>query len=1539
MATEIASLLVTAEAQTGDAERGLDRLNQKYDKTVENLKSGQSRVSSFGDANRKAAGDVDTHAQKVDKLRGSMQSLAGEIRNAGLALTAGITVPLTAASAAATKFAGDLESKVSLIRTIRPDFDTSAVFKSLSLLQTRIPQTSDQLGEAAYNIVSSLDDIGEAATLNLTEKFGKGASAARVEALDFGTAILGVLNAYGMKVSDVDHIQDLFFQTVNKGIITGGELSRELAGVSKAAQNAGVDVETLFALIVGATKEAGPAAENMTQLSQVLNQFTSKDAQKGLKELGIETHDAAGNFRPFISILEEVKKKYDTLSQVDKSKLVQGLFPDIRSQKGFATLLRQLDDVKGAKDDPTKGGSTERAFETVSKTFNFQFEIFKNTFRHTLETLGSELLPILTPLVQTIGKFLVNAVHAASEAWKNLSPGVKTAIVAFLGFIASLGPVLTIVGTVAAGVLGLAGSIASLVTAAGAVGGIAALAEILVPVGLVIAGLAVTITEWAAVAVATVVAVKTAWSANFLGIRDLTFRAWNAIKDFLIQLWEELRAAYALIWPQLQTLTRTVLGAIQGFWTAHGEKIVAIIRFAWDVVTTTIRTAVRIISSVVTGVLAIINGDWQTAWDMAVRIADAFLGAFAAIMLKTEQAVHNLVVFLIVKAVQFIEAGKQWAVNLITGFVIEMITNGPRRMVAAVVVAAVSLTSPAVLGAFAAAGAAQARARNEAFEANLKVQSSNANPQRYEDEGEYVSGAPGYSNQAEKPTPTTSSTRGSLPAGFGDGKSKSGENAAVRKFKLEMQIAEVAVQAIERLNQKALSDAEYYYSQGIQDLDRYVEAKRKAADDLFKAENERNNQEVYALQASGLRGRQRDLAEAQLSEKVKATWQKHAVAITEIDRFEAAERLAIQRASQEAQISLAQESANGLEAVWRRLAEQGVSTFTEAQKQISAAQLEILRAQERNLVTKLGQSGNPGTAPFEQTLAQLQQIRQQIANMIQQMGFDLEDANQREEDRLLQHKARLDSIYNAIADSEADSARDRLRILENMGLRKEIVWRKQAELELQIEEMQSKRRIEDLERQRDYIEKYEKNEERRVELIRAINSQIEEEDRRSNQRRQNIMDEFYEKQRQKLKEVADKIVGVFKTALDRYREDGWKGFFKSLGESFRDQLEQMALDLMKSRVLQLLQTVFKVPQINPNGQQAVQSGDPGISGGITNIFGSILDSMRHLFGGGGQGQPLANHASSTASIDSAGKAMTEAISKSGERAAQGVEKQGADVTGSLTSVGQGIISTMLSIGSMLANANTRGNFWSGLAMAAGMGAINGLTSGLLGGGSGSQGGIGSAAANAIGGLADGGIVSGQGHDTSDNILGVDARTQVPTAWVSPNEFVVNAAMTRKHRALIEAINADRLPRYGIGGFLKKLSPLASIVTGGSSPLLPISRIFGGGGSWSDKLGAFFPMANKKARHSLSPFTALFGLAGGGIAGGSAGGGSLAFAGAGYMPPARADVYSYNNSTVHKHYHLNVTHRGGSDQKSIQKSMAQVQRAYSEMIQRTSQELN
>ena len=81
-------------------------------------------------------------------------------------------------------------------------------------------------------------------------------------------------------------------------------------------------------------------------------------------------------------------------------------------------------------------------------------------------------------------------------------------------------------------------------------------------------------------------------------------------------------------------------------------------------------------------------------------------------------------------------------------------------------------------------------------------------------------------------------------------------------------------------------------------------------------------------------------------------------------------------------------------------------------------------------------------------------------------------------------------------------------------------------------------------------------------------------------------------------------------------------------------------------------------------------------------------------------------------------------------------------------------------------------------------------------GGGGAGGIFSFFSKLFGGAAEGGLITGPGSPTSDSI---------PT-MLSDGEFVINAASTKKHRALLEMINSGQSSRLGQLGQPQQLEP-------------------------------------------------------------------------------------------------------------------------------------
>jgi hypothetical protein len=96
-----------------------------------------------------------------------------------------------------------------------------------------------------------------------------------------------------------------------------------------------------------------------------------------------------------------------------------------------------------------------------------------------------------------------------------------------------------------------------------------------------------------------------------------------------------------------------------------------------------------------------------------------------------------------------------------------------------------------------------------------------------------------------------------------------------------------------------------------------------------------------------------------------------------------------------------------------------------------------------------------------------------------------------------------------------------------------------------------------------------------------------------------------------------------------------------------------------------------------------------------------------------------------------------------------------------------------------------------------------------------SGGLGFADGGLVGGTApvakaDGGYISGPGTGTSDSI----------PARLSNGEYVVRASAVAKHRAVLEAINSDRIPRFADGGLVGNAGSGAAPMIGPSNVIAP-----------------------------------------------------------------------------------------------------------------------
>lgn len=576
-------------------------------------KRGQATLNKFS----KDAGDS---AEKLHKrVSDAFDKLGERTVKAGAALSASLTLPIVAAGKKMVEESGKLEQAVANISTIKPEINFQQVYKGLNEMQRRVPEAAADLGDALYDIFSSIE-VSQSDAMRLVEQFSKSAVGAQTSTKTFGTAAIGILNAYKLSVKDAAHVSDLFFNTVNKGVITGEQLASSLGPVTASAKAAGVSLNEMFAVIAAGTKEGGDAAQNVNNINNLFQKITTAPAQKEIKALGVATTTAAGKFRPILDVATDLKKKLDSMTQSARATEIGKIFPDAQARQGLQTLLSQLDFAKEVlKENANSSGAAEAAYKKMSVTWQNQSKLFQNTVNSVLIQIGTVVLPIVTKAVQALTPVVIKV----ADAFSKMPETGQLFTLALLAIAAAAGPLLLAIGGIitAVGAIGL--PLLAAVAAVAALG--AAFATNFGGIRDLVMGVVADFQPEIEAMMAGFDVVK-AWfmdslpgmaseaKTNFTAIMQVVKSASAYVFAAIGQYWEPVKAWFLENWPLMQRTVQTVLEAIQVFWKDHGEQIIAILKGVWAIIAATVATAVKLVGDIIRFAMQVINGDWAGAW-------------------------------------------------------------------------------------------------------------------------------------------------------------------------------------------------------------------------------------------------------------------------------------------------------------------------------------------------------------------------------------------------------------------------------------------------------------------------------------------------------------------------------------------------------------------------------------------------------------------------------------------------------------------------------------------------------------------------------------------------------------------------------------------------------------------------------------------------------------------------------------------------------------------------------------------------------------
>lgn len=354
-----------------------------------------------GNLNQKL-GDAARALKGFDRATSNtQQSLSKFGRN----LERGIVLGAAAAAGgfvAVAKAAGDFEAQMNTIATIVDRKDIGKIGEALRKTARDTGISLDDLTSAYYDLASAgIQGSLATATLNDAVTLGIGGLATTAETVNLlSTAI----NTYHLDAAGAAKATDQFALAIADGVVHADQIAATFSNVASVAKAYGVGIDQIATSFAFLTKQGVDAAEVTTEMQRAIVSLINptKDLETAQKKLKINFTEEIRK-KGLVPALQELRLYSDKtgiplialLGRIEAVKYtLQTTGPEF---KGYNAELLKMGKASGV----AAAQMAER-----QQGLNNQIAILKAGIHDAAITIGSELLPKLTPLIKKLNDFL-----------------------------------------------------------------------------------------------------------------------------------------------------------------------------------------------------------------------------------------------------------------------------------------------------------------------------------------------------------------------------------------------------------------------------------------------------------------------------------------------------------------------------------------------------------------------------------------------------------------------------------------------------------------------------------------------------------------------------------------------------------------------------------------------------------------------------------------------------------------------------------------------------------------------------------------------------------------------------------------------------------------------------------------------------------------------------------------------------------------------------------------------------------------------------
>jgi len=334
----------------------------------------------------------------------------------------------------------------------------------LPLLQSQLDglgqsalRTSTQTATAVADILDTYRSIYSSipnASIKTVERLGtlatKGAAISETDPRTFIQSIIGMKNAFGLQMRDMNRISAEFFTVIRRSInMSGDEWAHYSGRIVAASRMANISLEQMNELMIAMTRSGGTAAVNVRHLTQFLMRarFPTKSAQASYAQIGLTpdvlSHTSA--ITVFTRIMEHAARlsgakvpslpdNFNSLNPTQQAQVIQrtarrsqkalegpglqfihqSIGGRMESTRAFISLVTQLQNTTGDIKELNSKNQVER--------FNSAFDRFLD--QKPLESMSIAMQNFTTGLLQEANPLF----RLLARATRGASLGIQTGV-------------------------------------------------------------------------------------------------------------------------------------------------------------------------------------------------------------------------------------------------------------------------------------------------------------------------------------------------------------------------------------------------------------------------------------------------------------------------------------------------------------------------------------------------------------------------------------------------------------------------------------------------------------------------------------------------------------------------------------------------------------------------------------------------------------------------------------------------------------------------------------------------------------------------------------------------------------------------------------------------------------------------------------------------------------------------------------------------------------------------------------------------------